>query len=74
MTRAVHTKAPHKPITRGNAAMGNIVETYQFGRTTVHICSDSFVKTPEEVERVLDEMHDAGWIIIEKLIERGEEV
>lgn len=44
---------------------GNIVETYQIGLTTVHICDDYVAKTPEDIEKVIDDMHAVGWKIIE---------
>jgi hypothetical protein len=56
------SKIPLEPI---------IVETYQFGGSTVHICSNYFAKTPEEKERVLKDFHAAGWKIIRKIQESG---
>ncbi|WP_144940175.1 hypothetical protein [Paenibacillus sp. 32O-W] len=53
---------------------GNIVETYQIGKTTVHICDDHVAKTQEEIEKVIDEMHTAGWKIIESAAEKGEAI
>ncbi|MFC0214053.1 hypothetical protein ACFFK0_16615 [Paenibacillus chartarius] len=44
----------------------NIVETYKFGNSTVHIASNFFVSTPEAKQRVLNEMHAIGWLIEEK--------
>lgn len=69
----------HTHIARGNAAMkknrfkrqGNIVHTIQEGNTTIHICDDSFAKTPEDVDRILEDMHAAGWAIIESLNQKG---
>jgi len=45
----------------------NIVKTYQYGNTTVRIASNAFAKTPEEKEKVIRDMHMAGWAIIEEL-------
>lgn len=76
--RAVLNAAPHTLVTRGDAAMskpkrrqfkreGNIVYTTKIGNTTIRICDDFVARTPEEIEKVLDEMHAAGWAIIESL-------
>jgi hypothetical protein len=46
---------------------GNVVYTTKIGNTTIRFCDDFCAKTPEEVEKVLDEMHAAGWAIIERL-------
>lgn len=43
---------------------GNIVETYQFGPTTVHICDDFIVQSPSQIAKVIREMHLIGWEII----------
>lgn len=52
----------------------NIVETYQIGGSTIHIC-DNFIRTdPAEIEKVLDDFHAAGWRIIEELAAKGEKV
>lgn len=46
----------------------NIVKTYQLGNSTVHIADNAYRDmTPEEIEKVLDEYHAAGWRIIESL-------
>ncbi|WP_432400856.1 hypothetical protein [Wukongibacter sp. M2B1] len=36
--------------------------TYHFGNTVVHIV-DSKSKTPEEIEKILEEYHRVGWEI-----------
>lgn len=46
---------------------GNVVHTVMIGNTTIRICDDFFARTPEEIERVIDDMHAAGWAIIENL-------
>lgn len=72
---AVPRTAPHK-LKRRDAEMekGNIVKTYQLGNATVHICDDFIVKTPEEVETILEALHAVGWAIFEAAAARGEEV
>lgn len=63
------------PLQRGVAGMkrekfkrqGNIVQTMQIGNTTIHICDDCIVDTPEKAERVLDDLYAAGWAIIDSL-------
>lgn len=44
---------------------GNIVYTTQIGNTMIRICDDFCARTPEEVEKVLDDFHAAGWAIVE---------
>lgn len=69
---AVLQSPRHKHMPRGDDM--NIVETYQLGKTVVHIADDFVAKTPEEIEKVLDDYHDAGWVIAQKLIDAGETV
>lgn len=46
----------------------NIVKTYQFGNSTVHIADNAYRdKTPAEIEQVLEDYHAAGWRIIQSL-------
>ncbi|QZY56991.1 hypothetical protein [Crassaminicella profunda] len=47
--------------------------TYHFGNTTVHIIGPPPM-TEEEIEKVLDEYHRAGWAIIQELREKGEDI
>lgn len=69
---------PHKHVAGGGSRVKtgretekpDIVQTYQYGKTTVHIASNSFVKTPEEKERVIREMHMAGWAIIQEMYQK----
>ncbi|UOK65310.1 hypothetical protein MT997_13775 [Paenibacillus sp. OVF10] len=44
---------------------GNVVETYQFGETTVHICDDFIVQTPSQIAKVIRQMHEVGWDILQ---------
>lgn len=74
--------APHTLNRGGDAAMkkrkpplwGNVVKTMKIGNATILICDDCIVKSPEEIEEVLDRFHAAGWAIVEDLIAKGEEV
>ncbi|TCO79153.1 cell division protein FtsZ [Marinisporobacter balticus] len=47
--------------------------TYKFGNTTVHVVAPK-PKSKEEIDRILEEYHKAGWAIIHELIEKGEDV
>jgi hypothetical protein len=70
----LHTLNVNKQF-RGDAALEpTIVETYKFGNSTVHIASDYFVKTREEIEKVVDTMHAIGWLIIKEASARGEKI
>lgn len=68
----------HKHVAGGGSRMKaaqkkeepNIVETYQFGKATVHIASNSFVKTEAEKEKVLHDLHMAGWAIFRETQEK----
>jgi hypothetical protein len=53
---------------------GNIVDTRVIGGTTLHICSDYFATTPDEVEKVLDNLHRAAWEVISRIHREGGEV
>lgn len=50
---------------------GNIVETYTIDGTTIHICDDFVVRTPEEIEKVLKDMHAVAWKIVLRLRSEG---
>lgn len=47
--------------------------TYHFGNTTVHIVGPPPM-TEEEIDKVLDEYHKAGWAIIQDLRAKGEDI
>lgn len=53
---------------------GNIVETYQIGQSIVYICDDHVAKTQDEIEKVINDMHAAGWKIIEGAAAKGEAI
>lgn len=48
-----------------------IVETYKIGNTTIHICSDHFVKTEKEQEECIQKMYDIAWLIVRRAAARG---
>ena len=52
----------------------NIVHTCVIGRCRIHIAGDRLKRTPEQIEKVLDEFHAAGWRIAEKLAQEGKQV
>jgi len=71
----------HKHNPRGDVVMpikrpnqGNVVETFRIGGTTINICDDFFAQDEYEVEKVLDDLHAAGWAIINDLAAKGEAV
>ncbi|MDR9857839.1 hypothetical protein RJP21_30050 [Paenibacillus sp. VCA1] len=49
----------------------NIVETYTFGESKVHICDNYMAKTPEEVQKVLKDMYSAAWKIVHDVRSKG---
>lgn len=49
----------------------NIVETYTFGESKVHICDNYMAKTPEEVQKVLKDMYSAAWKIVRDVRSKG---
>ncbi|QJD87879.1 hypothetical protein [Cohnella herbarum] len=59
---------------RKSLPVPNIVKTYKFGNSTVHIADNFVAKTPDDIKKVLDRYHAAGWAIIEELIAKGEPV
>jgi len=73
---AVQLALSHTPIPKGARFMEkpNIVQSYKIGGSTIEI-ADDFVRTdPEEIERILDDMHRAAWKIVQSCRERGEDV
>jgi len=71
---AVQVAHPHTPVKKGVSAMPNIVEEYQIGGSTIQIADDFVRSDPAEIERILDDMHRAGWKIIQSCRERGEDI
>jgi len=73
---AVHRAPAHTPIEKGARVMEkpNIVQSYKIGGSTIEI-ADDFVRTdPDEIERILDDMHRAAWKIVQSCRERGEDI
>jgi len=71
---AVHPEPAHTPVKRGAVTVPNIVEEYKIGGSTIQI-ADDFVRTdPAEIEQIKDDMHRAGWKIVQSCRERGEDV
>lgn len=82
-TMAVPLEALHTHTLRGDVMVqqsrmdlpeANIVETYQFGESKVHICDNYVAQTPEAIQKVLKNLHAKGWDIALKLREQGIEV
>lgn len=46
------------------------MKTYKLGKTTVHIVPPPPM-TKEQIEKVLDDYHRAGWAIIYELVSKG---
>jgi hypothetical protein len=72
---AVQVKQAHRHHSRGDVSMDEqkYDATYQFGSTTVHIVAPKTM-THEEKEKVLNELHYAGWSIVDELVKKGKEV
>lgn len=73
----VQVQTPHIPSMKGAWCMRdepNIVETYRIGGSTIQI-ADNYVRTdPTEIERILDNMHQAAWKIIQSCRVRREDI
>ena len=69
--RAVPPHSLHKDISRGDEPMKEqkYDATYKFGKSTVHVVAPKLI-TEEEKEKILDDFHNAGWAILEKLEEQ----
>jgi hypothetical protein len=48
-------------------------KTYIIGKTTIHVFEPDPPPTEEEVERILNEFHAAGWRIIKKMWQKEAE-
>mgnify|MGYP001427496398 CR=1 FL=1 len=70
---AVHAASAHT-LNKGETAMPNVVEEYKIGGSTIQIADDYVRTDPEEIERILDDMHRAGWKIVQSCRERGEDL
>jgi len=47
--------------------------SYQFGNTKVYVVSPKEV-TPEKFDHIMKDFHNAGWSIINELVQKGEDV
>lgn len=70
---SLHTHNPRRdvPMLKGKPLEPNIVETYKIGGTTIHIADNFVAKTPEEVQRVLDNFQAVGWKIVRQIRASG---
>lgn len=67
---------PHDPphtIYRGDYMEGqkSYDATYKFGKTTVHIVAPKPMSN-EKKEKIIHDMHMAGWTIVDEIIERND--
>lgn len=53
---------------------GNVVETFKSGNTTIRICDDYVARTEDDIHRILEQFHKAGWAIVRKLYAEGKPV
>ncbi|WP_157211768.1 hypothetical protein [Brevibacillus borstelensis] len=44
----------------------NIVETYMIEGSTIHIADNCMRKDKEEIDRIIDDFHAAGWAILQE--------
>lgn len=64
-------RSPHKHVRGEN--MERKVHTFRRGKTLIEVVEPPPM-SQEEIDRVLDDYHAAGWAIIEELVESGEDV
>lgn len=73
--RAPHIDNPGRDaqVPKNNLPLpeANIVETYSIGESKVHICDNYMAKTPEEINKVVMDMHEKAWAIIRDIQEKG---
>ena len=62
---------PHTHVRGEN--MERKVHTFQHGKTQIQVV-EPLPMSQDEIDRVLDDYHAAGWAIIEELVEKGEDV
>jgi len=68
-SRVVPAKSQHK-FKPGDGLM-KYDKTLKIGKTVIHIVAPPPM-TEEEVDRVLDDYHKAGWAIIDEMLEKEE--
>lgn len=55
--------------------IGNVVEEYKIGNTTIKICDDAYRdKTPEDIERIMERIAVIGWKIVREARAAGRAV
>jgi hypothetical protein len=54
---------------KGGDELMEPAKTLKIGNTTIHIVAPQ-PKSQEEIKRILDDFHRAGWKIFEKLVEK----
>lgn len=60
-------------VTKVNdCTIGNVVETFMSGNTTIMICDDSVVQTEHEIQMILKKYHEAGWAILREINSQNE--
>ncbi|WP_164931597.1 hypothetical protein [Longirhabdus pacifica] len=53
---------------------GNIMEQYESDNTKIIICDDYCVVSENEKAKVIAALHEAGWSIIDELVDKGEDI
>jgi hypothetical protein len=71
--QGIGQKAPLISSIRGGLMDEKYDITYKIGNITVHVVAPP-PKSKEEIEKILEEFHKAGWAIIEDMIQKGENV
>jgi hypothetical protein len=57
------------------SSLGNVVEEYKIGNTTIKICDAAYInKTPEEINKILDRLTDIGWRCVQSARTAGKEI
>lgn len=49
----------------------NIVKTINNGGATILIADNYCAKTPEDIEKVVQEYYSVGWLVVRRMRERG---
>jgi hypothetical protein len=57
------------------SVIGNVVEEYKLGNTTIKICDDGYRNlTPADIERTLERIVEIGWKIVHAARKAGKNI
>lgn len=58
-----------------SVVIGNVVQEYKIGNTTIKICDDAYRdKTPEDIKKILDRINATAWKCVRAARAAGKDI